>query len=325
MKKSKAFIIGGSGQIGSYIVENFLSKGLEVWVGIRRHSVSETQTSRLNHIFNDENLKFVYIDITDQTSITNALNKINPDFVVNCAAQSHVKISFDLPVYTANVDGMGVLNLLESIRQCCPTTRLITFSTSEMFGNSVSVGNFQSEDTPMHPVSPYGCAKLMGYSLIRNYRNSYGMFASNIICFNTESPRRGENFVTTKVVKGAIDILNGKTDKLELGNLEAARDWQNAKDVAEATWLILNHDKPDDFVIASGVSHTIKDLCEYVFSKLGMSYQDYVISTEKFLRPEELNYLKGDSTKARKVLNWNPKYNFEQTIDEMIEYWKTKI
>jgi len=237
------------------------------------------------------------------------------------AAQSHVRISFDQPVYTAQATGLGVLNLLEAIRIACPDAKMYQASSSEMFGNNIDADGFQRERTPLNPVSPYGCAKVYAYNICRNYRNSYGMFVSNGILFNHESPRRGINFVTNKVVKIAVEISLGMTDKLTLGNLEATRDWGHAKDYVKAMWLMLQQDEPDDFVCATGISHSVLDLVVYVFEKLGLDYNDYLECDPKFLRPEELTHLKGDSIKAKEKLGWIHEYDFESMLDEMIDYW----
>jgi GDPmannose 4,6-dehydratase len=237
------------------------------------------------------------------------------------AAQSHVRISFDQPIYTAQVTGIGTLNVLEAVRLIKPDAKIYQASSSEMFGNSIDSDGFQRETTAMYPVSPYGCAKVYSYNICRNYRNSYNMFISNGILFNHESPRRGTNFVTNKVVKEAVKIKLGLSNKLALGNLDATRDWGHAKDYVQAMWMILQLESADDYVCSTGVSHTVKELCDYVFNKLGLSYQDYVTMDEKFLRPEELNDLKGDPTKLKQDTGWEPTYTFETMLDEMIEYW----
>jgi len=237
------------------------------------------------------------------------------------AAQSHVRISFDQPIYTAQVTGIGTLNVLEAVRLIKPDAKIYQASSSEMFGNSIDSDGFQRETTAMYPVSPYGCAKVYSYNICRNYRNSYNMFISNGILFNHESPRRGTNFVTNKVVKEAVKIKLGLSNKLALGNLDATRDWGHAKDYVQAMWMILQLESADDYVCSTGVSHTVKELCDYVFNKLELSYQDYVTMDEKFLRPEELNDLKGDPTKLKQDTGWEPTYTFETMLDEMIEYW----
>jgi GDPmannose 4,6-dehydratase len=235
-----------------------------------------------------------------------------------------VRISFDQPIYTTNAVAMGTLNLLEAVKSLKSDARIYQASSSEMYGNSIDSDGYQRETTPMHPVSPYGCAKLYGYNITRNYRNSYDMFVSNGILFNHESPLRGTNFVTNKVAKGAVRVKLGLDKELAIGNLKAARDWGHAKDYVEAMWLILQLDKPDDFVCATGISHTVGDLIEYTSAKLGLDSKDFVTQDQKFLRPEELEVLKGDSSKLREATGWKPKYNFYIMMDEMIEYWLEK-
>jgi GDPmannose 4,6-dehydratase len=317
----KALITGINGQDGSYLAELLLDKGYEVWGTVKRNSVSETQSSRIENLRDGNLVNLEYADLTDMASLVRVLTKVQPDEVYNLAAQSHVRISFDQPIYTANVTGVGTLNLLESIRLVSPHSKVYQASSSEMFGNSIDDDGYQRETTQMNPVSPYGCAKVFSYNICRNYRNSYGMKIWNGILFNHESPRRGTNFVTNKVVKAAVRISLGLQTKLQLGNLDATRDWGHAKDYVEAMWLMLQTDKPNDYVCATGVSHSVRDLCEYTFSSLGLDYKDYVEVDEKHFRPEELENLKGDPNKIRKDLSWEPKYTFETMLDEMIQYW----
>jgi GDPmannose 4,6-dehydratase len=315
----RALITGINGQDGSYLAEFLIDKGYEVFGTLKRNSVAENQTARLDSVY--DKVKLFYADLTDLSSLISVIQKTQPDAIYNLAAQSHVRISFDQPIYTAQVTGIGTLNMLESVRLIKPDAKIYQASSSEMFGNSIDSDGFQRETTPMNPVSPYGCAKVYSYNICRNYRNSYDMFISNGILFNHESPRRGTNFVTNKVVKEAVKIKFGLSNKLSLGNLDATRDWGHAKDYVEAMWMILQLESPNDYVCSTGTSHTVKELCEYVFTKLNLSYKDYVVVDEKFLRPEELNDLKGDSKKLKNHTGWEPTYTFESMLDEMIEYW----
>jgi GDPmannose 4,6-dehydratase len=317
--KNIALITGINGQDGSYLAEFLLLKKYEVHGTLKRNSVSENQTSRLDSVYKDVILH--YADMTDLSSLIRVIQEVRPSEIYNLAAQSHVRVSFDQPIYTANATGLGTLNLLEAVRMVSPHSKIYQASSSEMFGNNIDNDGYQRESTPMSPVSPYGCAKVFSYNICRNYRNSYNMFISNGILFNHESPRRGTNFVTNKVVKEAVKIKLGLSNKLALGNLDATRDWGHAKDYVQAMWMILQLESADDYVCSTGVSHTVKELCDYVFNKLGLSYQDYVTMDEKFLRPEELNDLKGDPTKLKQDTGWEPTYTFETMLDEMIEYW----
>lgn len=318
-KIKRALITGISGQDGSYLAELLLSKGYEVWGLLRRHSVPENQTSRLEKIGIYEDLNLVYGDMTDLPSLLHILKDINPDEIYNLAAQSHVRISFDQPAFTTMADANGVLNLLEAMRLMCPNARMYQAGSSEMFGNECDEDGYRRETTPMLPVSPYGCAKLYAYNLCRVYRTSYDLFIANGILFNHESPRRGLNFVTNKVVDGAVKIFKGERKELALGNLNATRDWGHAKDYVRAMWMMLQHDTPEEFVCAMGESHSIRDLCGEVFGHMGLDYKEYVTVDPKYFRPMELHDLKGDCTKLKTVLGWEPEYTFKSMFEEMVQ------
>tara|TARA_R110000782_G_scaffold102791_6_gene190204 strand:+ start:1933 stop:2901 length:969 start_codon:yes stop_codon:yes gene_type:complete len=317
----KALITGITGQDGSYLAELLLSKGYKVWGITRRHSSPEYQHSRLVEagIMEDPNLTLISGDLTDYVSICHAVQAIQPDEVYNLAAQSHVKVSFDQPVFTAKADAAGVLNVLEAVRLGCPKAKVYQAGSSEMFGNQCDEDGFRRETTPMTPVSPYGAAKLYGFHMCQVYRDSYNLFICNGILFNHESPRRGLEFVTNKIVDGAIRIQKGLETELLLGNLEASRDWGHAKDYVQAMWMMLQSDIPRDYVCAMGESHTVREFCDIVFTELGMDYRDYVETDPRFYRPNELHDLKGDSTDLRKTLGWTPEYSFKELVKEMIK------
>jgi len=317
----KALITGIAGQDGSYLAEYLLDLGYEVHGIIRRNSISENQQSRINHL--GDKIITYYGDMQDVSSLEKIILKVMPDEIYNLAAQSHVRISYDIPQLTAQINAIGVLNLLEIYKNICPTAKLYQASSSEMFGTSVDNDGFQRETTKMCPVSPYGCAKVFAYNICRNYRTAYNLHICNGILFNHESPRRASNFVTNKVIKAAVRIKFGQQDKLELGNMDSYRDWGHSKDYVRAMHAILTYEKKDDWVVATGETRSVRDLCEYVFTKLGLNYKDYVVQNKKYMRAEELPYLRGDSKKIKEILKWNTEYTFEKMMDEMIEYWIT--
>lgn len=315
----KAFITGISGQDGSYLSEYLLGLGYEVYGIVRRNSVPEHQQSRIDFV--RENLHISYGDLLDVSGMERLLKKIQPDEIYNLGAQSHVRISYDIPQFTVQTNALGVLNILEAYRNACPEARFYQASSSEMFGSAVDADGFQRETTPFKPVSPYGCSKVFGYNIVHNYRIAYKLHACNGILFNHESPRRGSNFVTNKVVKGAVLIKKGLSKGLELGNMDSFRDWGHSKDYVRAMHMIVNHHTPDDFVVSTGETHSVREMADYVFSKLGLNYNDYITQNPIFLRPEELPYLKGDCSKLKNTFDWKPEYSFEALMDEMIEFW----
>ena len=319
----KALITGITGQDGSYLSELLLSKGYDVYGIIRRHSVAENQDARIQHV--NSNIETFYGDLLDYPSLVRIVSDVKPDEIYNLGAMSHVRISFDMPSFTIQTNAMGVLNMLEVYRTIVPDAKFYQASSSEMFGNTVDEDGVQRLSTPMNPVSPYGCAKVMGYNLVRHYRHAYNLHACNGILFNHESPRRGSNFVTNKVVKHAVEIKKGIREKLELGNLDSYRDWGHSKDYVRAMHMIVNHSEPDEFIVATGQTHSVRDLCNVVFSKLDMNYEDYVVQNPKYMRPEELKYLKGDPSKAWEVLGWRPQYTFESMLEEMIDRWDKEL
>jgi len=321
--KKRALITGITGQDGSYLAEYLLASNYEVAGIVRRHSVAENQDYRITHI--NDKINSFYGDLLDPFSLTRIFNEVKPDEIYNLGAMSHVRISYDMPAFTIQTNAVGVLNMLETYKNIVPNAKFYQASSSEMFGNCVESNNSQNENTAMKPVSPYGCAKLLGYNLVRHYRHAYKLHACNGILFNHESPRRGSNFVTNKVVKTAVEIAKGKKDKLVMGNLDSYRDWGHSKDYVRAMNMIINHDVPDDFVVSTGKTYSVRDLCKTTFDLLNLDYTKYVTIDDKFKRPEELNYLCGDSTKVRTTLNWTPEYTFETMIKEMVDYWSQKI
>jgi GDPmannose 4,6-dehydratase len=321
----KAFITGLNGQDGSYLAELLLEKGYEVHGVVRRHSVAENQNYRLGRSDVSDKINTHYGDLLDYPSLQRLMSEIQPDEIYNLGAMSHVRISFDMPSFTIKTNALGVLHMLEIYRNTVPNAKFYQASSSEMFGNSVDEDGVQRLTTPMNPVSPYGCAKVMGYNLVRHYRNAYNLHACNGILFNHESPRRGSNFVTNKVVKGAVSIKKGLQQNLELGNMDSYRDWGHSKDYVRAMHQIINHSVADEFIVATGETHSVRDLCRVVFEKIGLNYEDYVIQNPKFMRPEELKYLKGDPSKAQEILGWKPEYTFESMLEEMIDRWDREL
>jgi GDPmannose 4,6-dehydratase len=320
--KKKAFITGINGQDGSYLSEYLLEKDYKVYGIVRRNSIAEHQESRIDHLIGN-GVETEYGDLLDVSSLERMIRTIQPDEIYNIAAQSHVRISMDIPQFTVQTNALGLLNILEAFKNNCPTARFYQASSSEMFGRTVDEDGYQRETTKMSPTSPYGCTKVFGYNMVQHYRNAYNLFATNGILFNHESPRRGSNFVTNKVVKAAVKIKKGLQEKLALGNMDAYRDWGHSKDYVRAMHMIINHTEPDDFVCATGVTNSVREMCDYVFSRLDLNYKDFVIQDKRFLRPEELKYLRGDSTKLRTTFGWKPEYTFETLMDEMIDHWLT--
>jgi GDPmannose 4,6-dehydratase len=319
----KAFITGIAGQDGSYLTEYLLSLGYEVHGIVRRNSVPEHQQSRIDFV--RQNLHVYYGDLLDVSGLERLLSKIQPDEIYNLGAQSHVRISYDIPQFTVQSNALGVMNILEAYRNACPQAKFYQASSSEMFGSSVDPDGFQRETTPFKPVSPYGCSKVFGFNIVHNYRMAYKLHACNGILFNHESPRRGSNFVTNKVVKGAVMIKKGLMKNLEMGNMDSYRDWGHSKDYVRAMHMIINHSVADDFVVATGETHSVREMCDYVFSKLGLDYREFITQNPIYLRPEELPYLKGDCSKLKQTFKWQPEYTFETLMDEMIEFWVQKI
>ena len=317
----KALITGITGQDGSYLAELLLEKGYEVHGIIRRASTFTTQ--RIEHLYHDPHEKDTrlllhYGDLTDGAGLRQVLTAVQPDEVYNLAAQSHVRVSFDQPVYTAQTDAVGTLRLLEAIRDTGLKTRFYQASSSEMYGNVTEIP--QSEKTPFYPRSPYGCAKVFSFWQTVNYREAYGMFACNGILFNHESPRRGETFVTRKITRGATRIKEGLQEKLFLGNLDAKRDWGFAGDYVDAMWRMLQQDSPEDYVIATGETHSVREFLDEVFALLGLDWHQHVEIDRRYLRPTEVDVLQGDATKARTKLSWRPRVTFKALAKMMTDH-----
>ncbi len=319
-RRKRALITGITGQDGSYLAEFLLGKNYEVYGLIRRSS--SFNTNRVDHIYKDPHeknihLRLVYGDLNDASSLNRIIKTIKPDEVYNLGAQSHVKVSFEIPEYTTEITAVGTIRLLEAIRDSGIKTRFYQASSSEMFGNAQV--RPQNEKTPFYPRSPYAAAKVYAYWMTVNYREAYGMFACNGILFNHESPRRGETFVTRKITMALARIQQGVQKKLYLGNLDAKRDWGFAGDYVEAMWLMLQQEKPDDYVIATGETHSVRELLQEAFSYAGLDWQKYVHVDKRYFRPTEVDYLLGDSFKARKKLGWKPKVRFKQLVRMMVD------
>ena len=316
----KALITGITGQDGSYLAELLLNKGYEVHGIIRRASTFNTE--RLDHLYKDVHVHGVrlflhYGDLSDAVSLVKLLYELKPDEIYHLAAQSHVRVSFDIPEYTADITGVGTIRILEAIQETGVQSRFYQASSSEMYGLVAEIP--QKETTPFHPRSPYGCAKVFAYWATVNYRESYDLHASNGILFNHESPRRGETFVTRKITRAIAYIKAGLQDKLFLGNLDAKRDWGYAKEYVEAMWLMLQQDQPDDYVIATGETHTIREFCEAAFGHVGLDWQKYVEFDKRYMRPSEVDILIGDAAKAKRILGWEPKTKFKQLAQLMVD------
>lgn len=315
--KNIALCTGVTGQDGSYLVEMLLNKGYFV-VGLRRRT-STFNTERIEHLYEHPNFVHEWGNMTDAYSLYRIIHKYNPTEIYNLAAQSHVKVSFDCPEETLDVVAKGTLHLLNIIKEHCPETRFYQASSSEMYGTSECPVTGYTEDSRMLPASPYACAKLYAHNLVKNYRNSYGLHLNSGILFNHESPRRGETFVTRKITQAVANIKLGRQETLALGNVHAKRDWGHAKDYVEAMWMMLQQDKPDDYVVATGTTTSVKDFYEIVFEHAGLHASKHVTFDSRYLRPEEVPYLLGDASKAKRVLGWEPKHSLEELAIEMYE------
>lgn len=318
--KKRALITGITGQDGSILSEILLDKGYEVHGIIRRHSVVEGQYFRLNYLNILDKVNLHYGDLLDKSSIDNTVKKTKPHELYHLAAQSQVGISFEIPEFTIKANTIGALNVLEAIREYQPDAHIYMAGSSEMYGNEIDDDGYQREDTPMHPVSPYGISKLFCYNLANHYRDTYNLFICSGILHNHESCLRGSNFVTKKITKAAVRIKKKIQENLKLGNIDSMRDWGHSSDYCKGMILMLNQKYPDNYVLSTGNSYSVRDFCKKVFEKLDLNYQDYLIIDKKFIRPHELKKLRGDSSKARQVLKWEPKISFDDLIEEMIDY-----
>ncbi len=318
--RKKALITGITGQDGSYLTEFLLDKGYEVYGMVRR--ASSFNTGRIDHLYKDPHekgvhLKLIYGDLEDASSISRIVRDVDPDEIYNLGAQSHVRVSFDVPEYTGEVTGMGVTRVLEAVRETGSKAKFYQASSSELYGKVVETP--QSEKTPFYPRSPYAAAKIYAYWMTVNYREAYKMFACNGILFNHESPRRGETFVTRKITMALARIKYGLQDKLYLGNIDAKRDWGFAGDYVEAMWLMMQQPKPDDFVIATGETHSVREFLKIAFDRAGLDWKKYVAIDKRYFRPTEVDLLLGDPSKAKKILKWTPKVGFEKLVAMMVD------
>lgn len=316
-----ALISGITGQDGSFLAELLLEKGYDVYGIIRRSS--SFNTDRIDHLYQDPHergtrLRLVYGDLNDSSSLNTILRQVQPDEIYNLGAQSHVRVSFDIPEYTGEVSGIGAVRLLEAIRESGMRPKFYQASSSELYGRVVETP--QTETTPFHPRSPYACAKAYAYYITINYRESYGLFACNGILFNHESERRGETFVSRKITRAATRIKCGLQNKLYMGNLDARRDWGYARDYVEAMWMMLNSEEPDDYVIATGEAHSVREFLEKTFAYLDLDWQEYVEIDSRYFRPAEVDLLLGDYSKARRKLGWEPKVTFDELVKLMVDY-----
>lgn len=320
MMKRKALITGITGQDGYYLSKLLLEKDYEVYGMIRRHNRTDSELGTVTSL--QDNISFDYGDMSDASSLEAIIHRVKPHEVYNLAAQTHVKVSFDLPAYTADINALGAVHLMDAVRRITPHARFYQASTSEMYGNSIDTDGFQRETTPMRPVSPYGVAKLYAHQMINVYRVQYGLFASSGILFNHESPKRGDMFVTKKIINFVKQMREMNWNhyskkKLILGNLDARRDWGHAEDYVYGMWLMLQQQTPDDFVLATGITHSIKDFLKVAFD--GRDWREWVDVDSKFMRPEDVHHLKGDSNKARQQLGWTPKHTLDSLVQSMFE------
>jgi GDPmannose 4,6-dehydratase len=317
----RALITGITGQDGSYLTELLLEKGYEVYGIVRRSS--SFNTDRIDHLYQDPHepntrLRMFYGDLNDSSSLNTILRRTEPDEIYNLGAQSHVRVSFDVPEYTGEVTGLGTVRILEAIRETGIRPKFYQASSSELFGKTIEVP--QTEKTPFHPRSPYGCAKAYAYHITVNYREAYGMFASNGILFNHESERRGETFVSRKITRAATRIKLGLQQKLYLGNVEARRDWGYARDYVKAMWLMLQAEQADDYVVATGETHSVREFLDEAFGRLDLDWKEYVETDPRYYRPAEVELLLGDASKARKALGWEPEVGFRQLVQIMVDH-----